>query len=255
MEMHEIYHQLHEKINELDEFLDSQTADAKTAGKRKLTNDLIEAETAAWKPIVDQLTTLLDPLSIERQIGVYFGLVRALGSAYSQKLGTEIEALVNAQPTVEVEKADPEKIKAVSATRSELAKQLSTLIQTLTNFNMNVLEDGTEMTPAKKRTGGRGPRGKRALSYFTWTVGQQEFANLKAVVEAYDSFEKVADLTKAFRAASIDTKNPGERIEFTLPNGDILVGVKGDAPEVDSDADEDDDDEVAETEEVTSEDE
>lgn len=251
-EMVEVYQKLTAGIAELDEVLDAQTADAKTAGKRKLTNDLIEAETAAWEPIVSQLDSLLSPLAIERQIGVYFGLVRALGSVYSQKLGSAIDELVNNQPTVEVEKLSPEKIKEMSTVRSDLARQLTTLIQTLTNFGMNILPDGTEMVPAKKRTGGRGPRGKRALSYFTWWIDDQEFENLKAVVEAYDSFEKVANLTKAFREAGIDTQKPGDRIDFTLPDGKILVGVKGDdAPETDSDADDDDEIETeVETEEV-----
>ncbi|UOF81961.1 hypothetical protein [Caudoviricetes sp.] len=254
-EMVEVYQKLTAGIAELDEVLDAQTADAKTAGKRKLTNDLIEAETAAWEPIVDQLDKILAGIPVERQIGVYFGLVRALGSSYSNKLAAEVEALVNSQPTIEVEKLSPEKIKEMSSVRSDLARQLSTLIQTLTNFGMNILPDGTEMVPAKKRTGGRGPRGKRALSYFTWWIDDVEFENLKAVVEAYDSFEKVANLTKAFREAGIDTQKPGDRIDFTLPDGKILVGVKGeDAPETDSDADDDDDDsvetETVETEEV-----
>ena len=121
-EMVEIYQKLTAGIAELDEVLDAQTADAKTAGKRKLTNDLIEAETAAWEPIVDQLDKILAGIPVERQIGVYFGLVRALGSSYSNKLAAEVEALVNSQPTIEVEKLSPEKIKEMSSVRSDLAR-------------------------------------------------------------------------------------------------------------------------------------
>jgi hypothetical protein len=248
-EMNDVYAKLHASIAEIDEVLDAQTADAKTAGKRKLTNDFIEAETATWEPIVNQLKELLEKVSPEKQIGVYFGIVRGLGTEYSTKLAAQIEALVSAQPVVEVEKISPETLKQLSATRSQLAKQLSSLVETLVGFGMNILPDGTEMVVAKKRVGGRGPRGKRALSFFTWSVGDISYANLKEVVEAYDSFEKVANLTAAMRAAEIDTKNPGDRIEFTLPDGSILIGVKGeDAPETDSDADDDDDDSVVETE-------
>lgn len=244
VELKALHDQLHTAINEIDDKLDSQ-ADATTAGKRKITNDLIAASESTWKNVSDGLISQLKEAPEDIQIGVYYGLIRSLQSEFGENLSKAVAAKVEAAPKTDVPKLSDEEISALSATRSELYGKLKNLIETAKNFG---LDAGMEM--AKKRTGKMGKRGPRAISFFNWTVDTKAYDKLKDVIEDYPQYERVGELTKAMRAAGLNLTEPGDRLEFTLPDGKILVGVKDEskvpAPEEDE-ADDSADEEAQES--------
>lgn len=235
MDLREIYEKIHASINEIDEKLDS-AGDQKAAGKRKITNELIEESKETWEPVVNRLVEQLSEAPVEIQIGVYYGIVRGLNNKFSANLASEVEKIVEAQPKPEVVELSAEEVKLLSETRSELYKKLKTLIETANNFG-----EGDGMELPKRRTGAKGKRGPRAITFFSWSVDGEDVENLKAVVDLYDQYEKVSALTKAMREAKINLTKPEDRIEFTLPDGKVLVGIRTATP-VESDDSEDDDD-------------
>lgn len=239
MDLQNLHDDLHKKIDEIDAKLDSQV-DAKTAGKRAIVSDLIDSAKGTWTPVSEQLIGQLGSATEDVQIGVYYGLLRALNSAFSKKLSEAVDKKVEALPEATPADVIPEEvIKELSTARSELYAKVRQLVEMNETFN-----GGCTMHLPKRRTGGRGKRGPRAISSFNWTIDETAYENLKAVAEDYDQYEATKDLTKAMRDAKIDLKNPPDRIEFTLPDGKILVGVK-DADKIvspDNDPDNDGDD-------------
>jgi len=227
--------ELHAALNEIDTTLDAASGDQKSAGKRKITNGLIEDSKESWEPIAESLVEQLRVADPAVQVGVYFGLIRALQNEFSKELGDVVEAMVEKAPVEETVELSEEDAKALSKSRSEIYSKLKTLIGLAESFGQ---ADG--MYAPKKRTGGRGKRGPRAISFFTWQVDGEDVENLKAVAEGYDQYEKTSDLTKAMREAEINLTKPEDRIEFTLPDGKILVGLNTAGEEVDDDDDDDD---------------
>jgi hypothetical protein len=239
---------LRKEIDDLDTKLDSLT-DSKSAGRSALIKTLVEQFESAWSSVVESFSTQLASANAEQRIGVYYGIVRglenSLGATVRQELDAKVETLPAPTPLITAEEAP-----ALGKIRSELYQKIKNTIDLAKGFDGG--DSGMEMP--KRRTGARGKRGKRALSYFTWSIEDKEFATLKDVVELYSQYDKVAELTKAMRDAQIDTSKPGEKIEFALPDGKTLIGIRSaDAPKdeeivsessgVDGDDDTDEDDE------------
>jgi hypothetical protein len=232
----EAHDELHRAIDEIDSTLDL-LSDSKAAGKRKITNDLIADAKDSWEPISNSLVEQLEAADEKLQIGVYFGLIRALQNKFSETLGTKVESMVESQPQVAKPDLSEEQIKELSSTRSGLYQKLKSLIEMAESFGQN---DGMKM--ASKRTGAVGPRGPRAISFINWSIEDDEFEKLGDVVTKYDQYEKVSELTKAMRETGINLTKPPARIEFTMPDGRVLVGVNT-APAVTENLPDEEDDE------------
>lgn len=239
----ELHNQLHVAIDAIDEQLDSQT-DSQAAGKRKITSELISDNEASWKPVVEQLVSQLTTAQVEVQIGFYYGLIRELGKVFGTPLSAKLDELVEAQPKIEVEVIPPEQLEVLTKTRSELYAKIKSLLEMAKNFGM---DEGMKMP--RKRTGKKGKRGPRQISFFSWEIDGTDYENLKAVQEAYSvDYEKVSALTKAMRDAKLNLTEPGDRLEFTLPDGKVLIGTRDDEKVVNENEDtgEEDDDEDGE---------
>lgn len=239
-DLREIYTSLKSEIDAIDEKLDS-LGDAKAAGKRAITNQLIEKQRDSWTPVVETYVNTLTEAPQDVRIGVFYGIVRGLTSKLQELINKDLEELIKDIPdnTPEI---TPEQAKELSEIRSKLYAQIKSVIGIAEQFGDN---EGMEMP--KKRTGSRGKRGKRALSFFTWYIGEKKFDKLAEVVEIYPQYDKVADLTKAMREAKLNLTNPEGDLQFTLPDGEVLVGVNGLNENTSSD-DEDDEDDNDETE-------
>lgn len=240
MDLQVLHDDLHAKIDQIDEKLDSQV-NQKTAGKRSIVNGLIEDAKGSWEPVGNQLVEQLKTAPVDVQIGIYYGLLRMLNGEFSKSLSEAVDDLAKDIPETPAEVISEEELKELSAARSELYAKVKQLVEMNETFG-----GGANMRMPKRRTGGRGPRGPRAISAFTFEVEGTTYGKLKDVAEVYDQYDKVKDLTAAIRAAGIDLKNPPERFEFTLPDGKILVGIKGDLPATESDDDGDEEEEESE---------
>jgi hypothetical protein len=235
-----VYKGLMGAIGQIDEKLDSLT-DGKSAGQRALTNELIEKAADSWKPLVESFKNGLATTPAETAIGIYYGIVRGLDEVYGNTAKETVKSMVDNLPTPEPLISQDE-VPALQKVRSELYGKVKALISLAEQFGG---ADGMSMP--KKRTGSKGKRGKRALSYFTFTIDDKEFDSLKDVVELYPQYTKVADLTKAIREVGEAAEpkwnltEPPQTWEFTLPDGKTLVGT-------DTRTDEDDEDETDEDE-------
>jgi hypothetical protein len=237
MELSVAYRELTDSINSIDEQLDSLT-DGKAAGKRAITNQLIEKSKDSWESVVNQFVVNLAAAPDEVKIGVYFGIVRGLAKELQDDVNGALEKIVaklpEAKPLI-----DPADAPELGKLRSDLYAKVKSVIALAEQFGE---AEGMEMP--RKRTGAKGKRGKRALSYFTWFVGEKEFAKLAEIVDLYDQYDKVADLTKAMREAGLNLTNPEGDLEFTLPDGNILMGINGAVEGDEDDSDEEDSDDA-----------
>lgn len=238
-----IHDDIHSKLAEIDAQLDSQI-DTKVAGKRAIINAFIENSKDAWSGVASQLISELGGASEEVKIGIYYGLLRALNNEFSKPLAAAVDARVEVIPESPKVTISDDVLKELNAARSELYKKAKQLFEMNDDFGL-----GLEMKMPAKRTGAQGKRGARPITSFNWEIDGTNYDKLKDVAEVYDQYEKVSELTKAMREAGLDLKNPGDRLEFTMPDGKILIGTKDSEKVV---SDEDPDGEEEEEEEVTS---
>jgi hypothetical protein len=214
----EIYYTLKETIDEIDVQLDS-VGDQKAAGKRKITNDLIEEFKDVWEPVVAKLSEQLNSFEPDKRAGVYNGFVRALTKAFGDETSAFVDTLVPAEVEGEASTSIPaETLAGLQKTRSELYGQIKAIVDIAKQL------DGTELEMPKRRYGGVGKRGKRALTQYKFTVDGVEVKNLAEVAKG-NGYEKSADLTKALREAKVDTTTPPKEFSFELPNGKTLNAV------------------------------
>jgi hypothetical protein len=254
----EFYDTLYAQINALDEALDS-TTDQKTAGKRSIRNELVrefeevpgENDTdSGWKAFSDALIEKLSEFPDRQQAGLYFGLAKALESAFEKTADAYVDSIFEAQPKVEQVQVSDEQIAAMNQQRSALYKNLKTMRDLALMFHGNE----ADYPLPKVRTGARGPRGKRAISEYSWSINGVALTgdenSLLSVSKKYE-YESVAALRKAIQAALVDAegnplkdlKDPPNPIVFNLPNGDVLSGNRPVVSESDDDSDEDETDE------------
>jgi len=233
----EIHQELMEVITDIDTKLDSLT-DSETAGKRKVGNDLVEAATATFNPVVEQLVPQIQGMDENVQAGVYLGLVRALRTAFGESVDKLIASIAETMPKPEPLVTE-EEAKVLSKTRSELYQKAKSVVDLAQQFGNQTLE------MPKMRRGSRGKRGPRALSFYTWAINGEEVPdeknNVKGVSEIL-GFAKAAEFTKALRDGreneqeKIDTTNPPDEFNWTHPDGRIVNAKR----------EEDDDDETSE---------
>jgi len=246
MDLLEKYNECSKTLEVLDEQLDSRDGGTGSV-KSKIIKDSIEATKANWEVVANNLVEQLSETPDNVKIGFFYGLMRKLEKEYNPVAKKYIDEQIAAAPKVEPLISDTE-VPVVTEQRKEIYNQIKAIIAMAEAFS----DPDLEKMAAPRRRGGapKGKRGPRAISYFSWSIEDAEFDNLKEVVEALPYYDKVADLTKAIRASGVNLTTPPAQIEFELPNGKVLVGVNSLAEDDDDDeGDEDNEDSAEDTEE------
>ncbi len=222
IELQEMYDQLTEAVATLDEQLDS-LSDAETAGKRKVTNELVEKYKGTWEApvtgLVDQLKKMAEN-NVDEMVGVFNALLRELRSNFNETSDKHVSSIVESQPKTEPMITEAE-AKVKSTQRSEAYQQLKSVIELAQAWE--VPGSDTWVMP-KPRRGARGKRGKRALSSYDWSIdGTQLTGEDNSVTGVYKllGFDKAKDFTEFLRSNKIETRTPPE--EFEVVYGEKTV--------------------------------
>jgi hypothetical protein len=247
-----IYEQGMVNVSDIDEKLDSLT-DQETAGKRKVSNDLVEASRDKWEPFSTQAVKQMADMPPEVLAGVYLGIQKILKDEFDKNVSEFITSQVSNMPPVEplISEEEAESLRKV---RSSLYQQIKSVRELAIQVGEATEEDEAWKMP-KMRRGAHGKRGKRALSLYTWFFNGEEIDDVTTVreVAAHLGYEKAADFTQALRDADIDTRNPPDQFTFNHPSG-VIVTAEKDVDDENGDEDEDEEDtdeEVAEEETPT----
>jgi hypothetical protein len=190
-----------------------------------------------------------DTVPEDVRFGVFFGLVRELNKKFLDSATAYAESQVQTRPVVEV---DPAELAKANAERDDLVKIMKNLINILKMVDAERVEREELKVPRKRPTGG--PRGKRQLSFYSWSVNGVDTENTLTEIAKSLGYEKAVELREEMKAAGLNLTKPGATIEFTTPSGAVLVGTRdADAPEPEDDNDSDEDegeDEDAEVEDA-----
>lgn len=249
-ELKDVHDLLHAKIDEIDVKLDS-LLDPATAGKTRIINERVAMQKERADKVVANFVTQLESSPIDEKIGMYYALVQGLNAAYKEPISAAIEELVKNQPKVEPLVSETEG-KELAAVRSDLATKVKQLIGMASIFG-----DTEGFHEPKKRTGKAGKRGPRALSLYSFSIGDKEYEDLNAVAADFPQyFGKGSDIAAAMRGdferpnpktgvmekvrgigknadgtantSYIDTTTPPDEFSFTLPDGNVLIATKDD---------------------------
>jgi hypothetical protein len=242
----QMYVGLREQVKQADEVLDA-ASDKESAGRRAYINTLVKASetriASAMQSIMGQIVNDPD----EAKYGFYFGLVRALRNEFDDKGTAFADEQVKSQPKIEISADELEK---ATAERQQYASQMKYLFEIL---KMLVPENQLEELgkPPRKRSIG-GPKGKRAISYYSWKVDGEDFDGTINELAKALGFERGVDLRNEMKDAGINLTRPPAEIIYETSNGKTIVGTRSaDAPdweesEVEEDEDEDEDETEAE---------
>ena len=219
------YKRLSEQTAVIDEQLD---AGSEAATKRSFTTGLAEEYKPVWEQnataIQNGLNGYMQEGDMEKFAGVYIGLLRTLTNNFSKKYTEFVDAKVAELPTPEENKLSDEERSALSKERAELAKQIKTIVEMAKTFG----EPGAANWELPKKRGASGPRGKRALYEYTWTIDGQELSeeddNPRGVSEKL-GFAKVSEFTQALKDAKINTTKPDDEFTVTI-NGKQITAAR-----------------------------
>lgn len=243
-----MFEALNSKVKELDEILDA-ASDQKGAGRRAVINQLVTNNQTMVDSVTAQIVEGLADMTDEQKYGVYFGVLRGLRGTFDERGIEFANSLVETRPQVQV---DPAEVTAANNERSDKVGQMKHLKAILEAV---APEEAVELKVPRRRSTG-GPRGKRAISWYAWTVdGNATDKNLTEIAKDM-GYARPADLRDEMKAANINLTTPPDVIEFTTSGNVKLVGTKdANAPdwsEVDTENgdDEDEDEDENETEEV-----
>lgn len=223
-----MYQALKSALDEMDTKLDS-LSDAEAAGKRKITNELVERFKGNWEPFAAKIVEQFQALDEDTLVGVYNGVVRELRSHFEEPSNKRVTSLVESQPKAEVQITEDE-AKKLSTQRSEAYQQIKQVIELAQSWG----EEGAEnWEMPKPRRGARGKRGKRALSYYNWFIdGEAVPADDNSVAGVYKllGFDKAKDFTEFLRSNKIDTREPAPEFEVTYNGKQVRAVRSADAP-------------------------
>ena len=213
-------------INQTLEIDAKVDAGSDTETRKRVTSGLVDNQSTVWTPTVDHLRMALEKVRDEENdrdkfVGIYLGIVRGLQNLFKNEVDTYIEQLVEQAPTPDDVLSEEDK-KALMEERKALVGQIRTIIEMAKTFNEF---DDTNPWYEPKRRGAVGSRGKRALSFYTWTVDGQampEDENSVAGVYPKVGYSKAADLTAALKAAGINTTEPPREFSVEL-NGHTII--------------------------------
>ena len=208
------YKRLMNKIGEIDETVD---AGSEAAGKRAFRNQLVVEFEDEWKPVTEKLVPEFEKLDERARAGAFYGIIRALTSAWQDQIDKWIQVEVDSQPQPETTAtvSDEEK-KALMKERQELVKQVKTIVEMADTFG-EVSPDNPWVLP--RRRGAVGSRGKRALSLYTWTVDGEEMDeenDSQLGVSQKLGFAKASEFTQALKDAGINTTSPEDEFTVTI---------------------------------------
>lgn len=238
------------KVEQLDEVIDS-ASDQKGAGRRAVINRLVNDNEGNVKDLVAQIVDGFADEPDQVKFGVYFGLKRELSSVFDEQALAFADSLVESRP--EAEKASADEVKKANEERTKLVTVIKNLKGVLEVTDPAAAE-GIKV-PRKRPTGGA--RGKRAISFYTWTKDGEPFDGGITDLAKALGYERPADLRDQMKAAEINLTKPPAVINFTTPAGVVLIGTRSaDAPdfdsdEVDTDENGEDEDEVSEDEDTS----
>lgn len=229
-----MFEALSTRVKALDEILDA-ASDQKGAGRRAVINQLVSSNQSMVDSVVSQFIEQFKSMDDAQKFGVYFGVLRGLRSEFDETGTAYAESLVESRPQVQV---DPEEVKIANDERSDKVGQMKHLKAILEAV---APEEAAELKVPRRRSTG-GPRGKRAISYYTWTIDGEDFEGNLTEVAKKLGYNRPADLRDEMKAAEINLTKPKDVIEFTTSGGNVLVGTKSaDAPDWDEISDEDED--------------
>jgi len=248
----EMYDTATKRVEELDDLIDS-ASDSKGAGQRAVKNRLIADNEGNVKDLVVQISEGFADEDPQVKFGVYFGLLRELKNAFDEAATAYVDTLVETRP--EVQKASDAEVAKAQEERGVLAGVIKHLVGILTVTNPELKD---ELKVPRKRPVG-GARGKRAISYYTWTVNGVAFeGGITELAKSIGYTDRPADLRDEMKKADIDLTNPPQVINFTTPSGVVLVGTKdSDAPDfskAEKPENDEDDDETLDAEDDDAED-
>lgn len=232
----------------------SQASGNKTAGKRAIANRLVEANQETVNNIVNQITEFLSGLDDSALAGVYTGLTKQVEATFDSKVSAFLEAEANSNKT-EVTPISPEELVTLTEEYKTGVKDLGLLKSVLAMFRQD--DQIADIPDPKRMTGARGPRGKRALSQFVYSIGKDQLpADEQSVtkIAKANGFEDSVDENgkkvtagsqlKALILSRIKVEDPSELPDewsVKLPNNKTLNAIKL----VDEDDDEDEEEEEA----------
>lgn len=238
MEFRAVYDQMMEAIADIDTQVDSLTG-GKSAGKRKVTSDLVVANQElcdnATTMIVGQLTD--EKYSDEQRVALYSAIVSGLKAKFEESTSAYVSAIVDTQPE-QLPLVTPEEAAVLSTQRSALYQKVKSIVDIQQSLG------GEEWDMPKMKRGSSGKRGPRNLSLFTWSLDGEEIDETIGNIAKANGYDKASELTKALREgatvpAEFDTREGDTLTSFTLPNGKVLSGFRDDT-EPDEDEEEGD---------------
>jgi len=256
-----MYDKVNSAINSIDEKLDSlQDSDAAT--RTKVVNELVEQNKEITSQGIDDTIVQLKNLDEAQLVGVVYGIIKSLNTAFKEQMDKTVATLVEAAPKVEplITEAEAE---VLGKQRSELYQQIKQIV-----FLAETM-DGVELAMPKARRGAIGKRGQRAMSKMVWAIDgtildpqpkYKDLAEMLGFVETKKtkksretgleeevSVSPSTNLTKYLQDAKVDTKAPKDgKLSVTMPNGStVLSGFiptaeDTDVPEKPEDDDDDD---------------
>lgn len=243
-DLRSIYETGMQNVTEIDTKLDSLT-DQETAGKRKVSNDLIEQTRSEWEGFLASAVKQMENMQPEILSGVYLALQRGLKDKFesptNEFISTQVQDMPPVQPLISEDEAEE-----LRKTRSALYQQVKSVRELAIQVG-EASEDDPEWKMPKMRRGAHGKRGKRALSYYEWFFNGDQVEDVNTVrdVAAHLGYAKAADFTAALREAGIETRNPPTpSFEFNHPSGVVVTAVRDE--EADEDVDEENGDEEVE---------
>ena len=239
-----------DEIAAIDEQLDAASGSV-TAGRRALANSLATQYEGDWKKLADGVKNQLakiDEDNMEQLAGVVNGIVASINEVYKSKIDEWLDAQVEARQSTQ-EVVPPEEIETLNKTRKALVEAYKALRGILVLYELDV----SSIPEPKKRTGARGPRGKRVLQGFDYyidgelrTEKQNSLSSVANTICAPLGW-KTLDLRHFIADQGFDLENPPDEIVVQLPdpvNKELRI-ERGEPQVV---LDEDDDDENGEDE-------
>lgn len=250
-------------INDIDEVLDAAQG-GRAAGKRAILNGLVSENQDAVDNAVNEFSNFLDSIEDENtRAAIYHGVVKGLGKKYDGTVESVLENLVKDVPEAPPVPEDKQKEMA------EMRKILWDKVKSAREFLQMVGANPEDYPLPKTRRGGRGKRGARAISQYTWSLDGEKLTgdadSLLAISKSL-GFEKKSQLTALMKASpgkdeagvdipGLNLTDPPDPIDFVLsvensPDGreHSLHGVRKVVNEEANEDDEDDEDEVSEDE-------
>jgi hypothetical protein len=227
----EIHAELMASIQEIDQVLDTLSG-SKTAGRRKIINDMVSNAEGTWQPVAEQVSDFLKGMDESQRTAVFFGVVETLRKEFEKAASSYVEAVVDAQPKQEAV-VTPEQAEQLNANRKELYAKIKPIVELAEQI------EGETLEMPKVRRGSSGPRGKRAMSLLTYFIDGEEVDMTPGQIAKENGYEAAKDFTQALRDAGYDVSTVTEINNFKLPNGKVLNAVLDDGSDEEEESDED----------------